>query len=62
MGDSMSGPDYTYVRMGEWRAIYVNGELFFEGHSVPDDVWIELLEDEMVDRKVHRTDRINWND
>lgn len=27
----------------DWRAVYVDGELWHEGHSVPDWVWVQLL-------------------
>ena len=52
----MSGPDYKVVRADDWAGIYINGELHFEGHSIPDRVWMDLLDDELVDRKIDRSD------
>jgi hypothetical protein len=52
----MSAPDYKVVRADDWAGIYINGDLYFEGHSIPDDVWMNLLDEELVDRKVDRSD------
>lgn len=41
----MSLPDFKVVRADDWGGIYINGELHYEGHSIPDFVWIELLRD-----------------
>lgn len=52
----MSGPDYKVVRADDWAGIYINGDLHYEGHNIPDSVWMDLLEEEMVDRKIDRSD------
>ena len=29
---------------GDWDVLMVDGEIFYEAHEIPDDVWLELLE------------------
>lgn len=53
----MSGPDYKVVRADDWAGIYIDGELHFEGHSIPDVVWMDLIDELLVDRKIDRSDR-----
>jgi hypothetical protein len=28
---------------GDWIAVLINGQVDYEGHSIPDRYWIELL-------------------
>ena len=30
---------------GDWEVIKVNNEIYYEGHSTPNDIWVELFED-----------------
>lgn len=32
-----------YIDGDDWTAIYVNGVLEYEGHSIPDHSWLGLL-------------------
>ena len=52
----MSAPDYKVVSADDWQGIYINGELRFEGHSIPNWVWIEIVDELLVDHKVDQTD------
>jgi hypothetical protein len=29
---------------GDWDVLKVNGKIFFEGHEIPDHVWLDLLQ------------------
>lgn len=29
---------------GDWTGIYVNNNIYYQGHSVPHYIWMELLE------------------
>lgn len=33
----------TYVSMDDWAGLYINGQLQFEGHSVPAFEWVEAI-------------------
>ena len=35
--------DYVSDNSGDWTAIYVNFQIKYQGHSIPDFIWIELL-------------------
>lgn len=35
--------DYKLLNLDDWHGLYVNGELYYEGHSIPHFVWLELL-------------------
>lgn len=52
----MSAPDYKVVKADDWAGVYINGELDFEGHSIPDWVWMGIIDDLLADRKIDRTD------
>lgn len=28
----------------DWRAIYINGEKWYEGHRIPDFIWLDLFD------------------
>ena len=33
----------TNSECGDWSGIYVNGILFYEGHSIDNSVWIDVI-------------------
>jgi hypothetical protein len=35
--------DYVSDNSGDWTGIYVNFHIKYQGHSIPDFIWIELL-------------------
>jgi hypothetical protein len=35
--------DYVTDLGGDWAGIYTDGDLFYDGHSIPDDTWMKLL-------------------
>ena len=35
---------YVDTEDGDWCGLYVDGELFEEGHEIPRQIWIQLLE------------------
>lgn len=35
--------DYVSTVDGDWVALYVNADLFYQGHSIPDAKWLQLL-------------------
>lgn len=35
--------DYVQTDEGDWEGIYIDGELFYEGHSIPTDVMIDIV-------------------
>jgi hypothetical protein len=32
-----------YVSADDWAAVYLGNEMFYEGHSIPHFVWLDLL-------------------
>ena len=34
----------TLMSADDWRAIWVNDEVYMQGHSFPDWVWLKVLE------------------
>lgn len=38
--------DITYVsdESGDWAAVFVDGEVYYQGHSIPAHIWCYLLE------------------
>lgn len=52
----MTGPDYKVVRADDWAGVYIDGELYLEGHSISDIEWMNLLDKALTDRKVDRSD------
>lgn len=37
---------YITCPSGDWVVLMVDGTPYYEGHSVPDFVWLSLLEDQ----------------
>jgi len=38
--------ELVYASADDWAAIYVDGELWAEGHSIPAFTWLELIAEE----------------
>lgn len=36
------------VDADDWKGLYVNGNLKYEGHSIPDFVWVEVLRGDQI--------------
>ena len=41
---------YTRIKVilnqnGDWEWLYVDDKLYYEGHSIPTEKWLELLEE-----------------
>lgn len=36
--------EIRYAQASDWAGIYINGDLFYEGHSIPDNIWAEVIE------------------
>jgi hypothetical protein len=30
---------------GDWEVLVVDGKIYYEGHEIPDDVWLLVLKD-----------------
>jgi len=43
VGASMRDVVFVMNQEGDWCAIYINGELYYEGHEIPTDVWVTLV-------------------
>lgn len=39
----MEGYKLVLVNGDDWEGIYINGELFYEGHSIPTDVMVDVI-------------------
>lgn len=39
----MKTVEYITCPSGDWEVLQVDGELFYEGRSVPAEKWLELL-------------------
>lgn len=39
----MSAPTVKLICADDWHGLYVNGSLAYEGHSIPEDEWIDIL-------------------
>lgn len=33
----------TFVQADDWGGVYIDDELYYEGHSTPPHIWIEVL-------------------
>ena len=36
--------EYITCPHGDWVVLKIKGEVFHEGHSIPDHIWMELIE------------------
>jgi hypothetical protein len=41
----MTNPLITVVTnsLGDWTGVYLNNELYYEGHDIPSFIWVELV-------------------
>ena len=35
--------EYITCKSGDWNVLIVNGEIYEEGHEIPDFIWLKLL-------------------
>lgn len=28
---------------GDWSVLKINGKVYYEGHSIPDDIWLKVI-------------------
>ena len=40
--------EYITCERGDWVVLKIRGEVYYEGHSIPDYVWLGILEDNKV--------------
>lgn len=44
----------------DWVGVYLNGALYYEGHSIPDWVWLDLLSEcDAETQKLSYEDRLD---
>lgn len=36
---------YNGAGSGDWYILIVNGEIYFEGHSIPTMIWLNIIEE-----------------
>lgn len=56
MGDVI---DYVSDTGGDWTAVYVNGEVYAQDHSIDDHKWLALIE-EVGYQYFHNTTVRKW--
>lgn len=40
--------EYITCPQGDWVVLKIKGETYYEGHSIPDHVWLGILEDNKI--------------
>lgn len=40
----MKTVEYITCPGGDWEVLQVDGELYYEGHTIPAETWLKLLE------------------
>ena len=37
-------PKIRIIQLDDWRAVYLDEYLYYQGHSIPDFIWVELIQ------------------
>lgn len=35
--------EFITCESGDWEVIKINGKVYYEGHSIPSEVWLSIL-------------------